>query len=269
MGTADRMEAAGRMETAGKKGFPEEELRGLARLGGPTAAQESRMRSVIHSRIQNRRNCMARRKRNIILAAAAIAVLGAGTALASGKISYWMSKTDVNAIDFQTAKEVRESGALGAPVKAPDAFADGTRFEKGYEMEVTGFDENDVRVGSYQTLMLDYEGGLTLEISRAADTEGESGYPVLLAETVEEIPVEVSQMEYLFLPADAEPSPEDQKRQEEGTLEIGYGSAEEERTAYTGAAWEEDGLRYHLFVMDSGTAPQELLEKAGEIIRTE
>ena len=29
------------------------------------------------------------------------------------------------------------------------------------------------------------------------------------------------------------------------------------------------GLRYQLFVMDSGTTPQELLEKAGEIIRTE
>lgn len=70
-------------------------------------------------------------------------------------------------------------------------------------------------------------------------------------------------------PPDAQPSQEDQKRQEEGTLEISYGTDKEERHMFLSASWEEEGLTYLLFTLEGGHDGEELMQKAKEIINVE
>lgn len=234
--------------------------------------RQARMLEEIHMEIQERSRKNMRRLsgKKIGMAVALIAVLAATTAIGAGKIANLQSGHNPDEIDYASAQAVMESTVLHGNVKAVEAFQDGARFESGYSMEVEGLDENGNKVGSYPEIMVMYEGGLTLGIlNPPTDMAEENTYPVVCSETYTEVPVQVTKMEYLFLPPDAQPSEEDVKRNEEGKLEISYGTDKEERKVFLGAQWQEDGLRYLLFTMEDGADAEALLGKAKEIIDVE
>lgn len=204
--------------------------------------------------------------KRVIAAVALVAALAAGTAVGAGRIAGLSMGHNVNEVDYGTAKDVMESPKLGKLAKAVQTFEDGTEFQSGYAVDVSASDEEDNVVGTYPCIMVHYGKNLFLDISRPLDGVGKSSYPVVLEGTYKEIPVKVTSMEYLFLPPDAEPSEEDQKRQDAGELEISYGSETEERKTFLSASWEEDGLTYLLSTFDTGHGVEEMMEKAKEII---
>lgn len=69
----------------------------------------------------------------------------------------------------------------------------------------------------------------------------------------------------MFLPPDSAPSEEDLKLQEDGKLEISYGSNGKERRIYRSASWSENGLDYELASVD-GLSCEEMAGMAKEII---
>lgn len=221
----------------------------------------------IHTEIQNRSGNMTKKSGRKILAAAAImAVLAVGTAVGAGRIAYLGSHTRVDQVNYQTAQQVMDSQNLGGLAKAVQTFSDGTAFQAGYDVDTGAYDENGTLLGSYPNINVMYENGLFLDISKPMSGIGESSYPTVLSETYQGIAVRVSEMDYLFLPPDAEPSEADLKLQEEGKLEISYGSQEAERKVYRGAVWDEDGLHYHLLAMNGQFDAEDLMAKAKEII---
>lgn len=247
-----------------------QEMRELAAEYGITEYRSRELLHSIHGQIRERRPYMKMMKsKKMVLAAAVLAVLGTGTAMGAGKIAYLSSGHSVNQVDYQTAAEVRKSEKLDGEIKVVEKFSDETVFQKAYSMDVSAWDENGVELGSYPEISVYYSDGLVLSISDPMEGLSEGPEAVILSETYEEIPVEVKSIDYLFLPPDAEVSPEDAALEAEGKLMISYGSAEEQRTTYMGAVWEEDGLKYHLFTMDGDEDAEELFSKAKEIIDVE
>lgn len=233
----------------------------------PTEQQEAKMLRSIHRQIGERSKFMRKPgSRKMILAVALIAILGAGTAFGAGKIAYLSSGVSVNKVDYNTAAEVMESDKLDKKAKAVEAFSDGSKFRRGFYSETDAMDEDGTKVGSYPGIMVDYENDIFLDITKPLEGIGESSYPVALAEEYEGVSIKVTTMEYLFLPPDAEPSAEDQAKKEAGQLEISYGSSKEERKTYIFSTWNEDGLHYNLLTSREGAEPQELLQKAKEIV---
>lgn len=236
-------------------------------------ASQDRILESIHMEIRKREGRSINMRRisgkKVVLAVALVAALAAGTAVGAGKIAYLSSGHSVNQIDYANAKEVMESEKLGGLAKAVQTFADGTAFKAGYYTDVEAQDENRNKVGTYPEISVMYGKNLTLTINRPLDGVGSGLYPIILSEEYEGIPIKVERMDYLFLPAGAKPSEEDQKRLEEGSLEISYGTDKEERTVFLGATWEEDGIKYLLFTMKGGFSEEDLLAKAKEVIDVE
>lgn len=234
---------------------------------------QARMLEQIHMEIrETQERSISMRKisgRKVVLAVAMVTALAAGTAIGAGKIAYLSSGHSVNQIDYASAKDVMESERLGGLAKAVQSFSDGTVFKAGYYVDVEAQDENQNKVGTYPEISVMYGKDLTLTISRPLDGVGNSHYPVVLSEEYEGIPIQVERMDYLFLPAGTQPSKEDQKRLEEGSLEISYGTDKEERNTFLGATWEENGIRYLLFTMEGSFGEEDLLAKAKEIIDVE
>lgn len=232
-----------------------------------------RMLNKIHTEIreitESQERSISMRKisgRKVVLAVALVTALATGTAIGAGKIAYLSSGHSVNQIDYANAEEVMKSEKLGGLAKAVQTFADGTAFKAGYYTDVEAQDENRNKVGTYPEISVMYGRNLTLNISRPLDGVGDGHYTEVLSGEYEGIPIRIEKMDYLFLPDGTQPSKEDQKRLEEGSLEISYGTDKEERNTFLGASWEEDGIRYLLFTMESGFGEEDLLAKAKEII---
>ena len=232
--------------------------------------RQRRMLEDIHGQIQERRNVVRKiTGKKVVLAAAIMAVLVGGTAIGAGKIVSLSSHHYMDQIDVHSAEEAMKNTDLGGTIKAVSAFSDGTKFQQGYRMDVDAKDSDGVKVGSYPEIMMNYENNLYLSVAKLLGGIDEGSSPIVLEEEYNGITIEVTQMDYLFLPPDAQPSEEDQKRHDEGTLEISYGTDKEERNVYLCASWEEEGLTYLLSTMHEGHDSGELMQKAKEIIDVE
>lgn len=241
----------------------------LEDMVSPTRQQEAQMLRSIHSQMDERSRHMRRFiSRKMMIVMAAIAVIGTGTSLAAGKITYLSSSHSIDQVDYENAEAVGREARLDKKAKAVDAFSDGMKYSKGFYSEVDAWDENEEKVGSYPSIMVEYEGGIFLDISKPLEDVGGSDYPVVLSQEYEGAAIKVTEMNYLFLPPDAEPSAEDKAKQEAGELEISYGSSQEERKIFRSASWDQDGLHYILSSMD-GAGPEELMQKAKEIVAAE
>lgn len=233
--------------------------------------RQSRMLENIHEQIQERSKAMRKiTGKKVVLAAAIMGVLVGGTAIGAGRIASLSSHHYADQVDFHSAEEAMKNTDLGSTPKAVSAFSDGTKFENGYRMDVDAKDADGALVGSYPEIAMNYENDLYLYVMKPLGGIGGSSYPVVLEEEYCGISIQVTEMEYLFLPPDARPSEEDQKRQEEGTLEISYGTEKEERNTFLSASWEEEGLTY-LLQTSKGEEhdSEELMQKAKEVIDVE
>ena len=266
--------AEGREKRAAGTGVPDEKQirEGLKMLAGSellTRDKENAILDSVHHSIDERRKNMkfsGHRKIKIAAAAAAIAVLGVGTAFASGKMAFLSSSVSTDQVDYRNAREVRDSEKLYGKAKAVDQFSNGAEFARGYNVDVSVQDENGVEIGTYPSISIDYSGDYFLDISDPVEGAAGLEQPAEISEEWDGVLIEVTSMDYLFLPPDQEPEEADRKLQEEGKLEISYGTDQPERKTTVGAYWEEDGLTYFLMTMKEGASPEELLEMAKEIV---
>ena len=104
----DRMaQAQGIRKNVSKEKLLQKDLRKLAESGRLTQKEEKELLNSIHSSINERRKNMKLfeyRKMKIVAAAAAIAVLGVGTAFASGKIASLSSSVITDQVDYKNAQ---------------------------------------------------------------------------------------------------------------------------------------------------------------------
>ena len=212
---------------------------------------------------------MMTKGKKILIAAAAIAVLGTMTVIAAGKIASYHSSINRDQVDYENAAQLSEAEAtLGALPKAPQQFSNGLSFDAGYLQIVEGMDENDNIVESNPTVMIDYGNTVYLNISNSSGEGSSDSEPVSLKE-IDGIQLKAFSIDYLFLPPGAAPSAEDEALAAEGKLNISYGSIEEERSSYHYVIWVRDGLAYNLSSFNQEYGVETLMDMAEEVIAVE
>lgn len=201
-----------------------------------------------------------------IAAAAAIACALTGTVcMAAGRISYYeSSSTPLTEVTQYTDLAKIESKA-NIITGAPKAFDNGFLFAGANTVDTNGMDDEGNVAESFTEVSIRYEKdaqqmnyvvkqGITnyadeeLEKKQVTESDGITYY--------------VTHDNYLFLPADGEPTAEDLEAEKAGELFISYGSSEREEQVYSGISWNADGKHYSLFSMDVTMDAEELLAMA-------
>lgn len=242
----------------------------LHELGNATILTEEQQNAIlenIHTQIEERRFQMKFNKsKKILIAAAAIMVLGTVTVIGAGKISGYRSGVNVEEIDFTNASELSKAEDLmGAAPKAPQEFKNGIKFKAGYMVDVEVYDEAGITIGTYPQVSIDYSNLLFLSIEKPLDEE-ELNHPLIKSETYQSVELCGYEDAYLFLPPDVEPGEADLKREAEGRLYISYGSSEEERKTFRYIQWKEEGLTYLLSTFSEDYSMDELMIMAKEVV---
>lgn len=206
--------------------------------------------------------------RRVVVAVAAICVLGSITAVAAGKITQTIGSSSHN-------EEINDYGQLpdmerqlGFTAKAPENFTNGYAFESAVPNHEEGQDADGNTVKQAVNLSLSYQKeGMNPIFISAADTkmyeEEETPDQTFSHGSVT---LGYSCDDYLFLPPDAKPSKEDQAKADAGKLYISYGSDAEERRQYKSVLWEDQGISYILSSFDNTMSPEEFCQMAGEMI---
>jgi len=246
-----------------------EELRAQAQLISFSEEQSSRVLNNIHN-LKRRKITMMGKGKKILVAAAAIFVIGSITVYGAGQVIGYRSSVNIGQVDYKNAQEVRKAeDKLGAIPKAPQQFLNGVEFESGYFMMVDGLDEHDNIVDSYPEVSVSYDQSIFLDISPVSAQMSDEEIPAVSSRQNGGISLNAYAIDYLFLPPEAKPSAEDRALKEAGKLQISYGSTEEERKTYRYVTWNKDSLRYSLATFNDNYELEELLNMAEEVLTVE
>jgi hypothetical protein len=215
---------------------------------------EERRLLEIHKKLNKRSNFMKFRKNKFAVALTAmlvVTVLGTVTAVAAGKITGLISVNDKNTQSIVELRELSKTQMKASP-KLPDSFKNGMTFANGNLSKVKGVDENKNEMMTYSEAYAVYgenpQVTLTAHVHMAEiSEENEPGQK----EVYQDVELNSSQVQYLFLPEGQEPSENDKKLQDEGKLAISYGSDQEERLMFKSVSWSENGIDYLLFTSDN------------------
>lgn len=205
-------------------------------------------------------------KKTVILAAA-ICVLGSLTALGSGLFGNIISHSShLDEIkDFSKVAELTEKADLN--MKYVESFSNGYAFSyavprySAYDDPSTGKTSDqwtDVSMNYKKDNSEDVYFDATKHImgDMSSDDTAECGG----------ITLNYINQQFLFVPPDYEPTDEEKALQEEGKLEISYGSDKKEYKAYEYLLWEDGGIYYSLSAFDAQMGKDGLAEMAKEII---
>lgn len=210
----------------------------------------------IHKKIGQRSDLMKFTKKKLattVAAVIAITVMGTVTAVAAGKITSLISSTNQNDAIHSMAELVQKANdQMGMVPKVVDEFSNGMAFQEGYIAEVKGLDEKNNQIIRYPELMVTY--GKKAEVTLSSHVHQEA-LPEETDETGEQevyqnVSLTATEENYLFLPPAAKPSKEDQELQDQGKLQISYGSIKEERKVFKFVSWSENGMDYLLFTSE-------------------
>lgn len=204
-------------------------------------------------------------KRAIVLAAAAVALIGT-VCMAAGKAKiFYSSGSPANASgNFSDLAKYEDQTQVST--NAVESFSNGYQFTEINIQHEENCDEEGRVLQKYESIQITYE--------KDGDRLTYFASPVLkdIQEGAAEILEEDGQTYYYhelinkFVPTDYEPTEEELAQVEAGMLNIGYGSDKEEVKISGSIYWQKDGCTYSLFGFDTGMAAQEFLQMAQEIV---
>lgn len=181
---------------------------------------------------------------------ASIAVIGA---VAGSGVASWSSSTrrDNNWTDYaQTAEYVQKSVPKAKHIAA---FSNGFTFVKGYESTTDMKDESGHTLGSFTSVILDYEkDGVQLSII-AEPVQEDASYAVRDSaygtwREIDGVKVRYYAMPMIILPSGTEPSAEEKAAFERGEINIAYDgedTSREEMTFYS-VDWIDNDISYSI-----------------------
>ena len=223
-----------------------------------------------------------------LVAVAAVAVVGA---VAGGMGSITSHSWSDQRLSY--ADTLSHMQGVSADATAPEAFANGFTFNKGYDTETTaenaGASEDRSAVTAVYTkdgveLALSVQKPYTVfgdfaaadktnESAESADaqavaaTGGESAEgKVTATKEVNGVTLSFCDQQYLFVPVDYTPTDEQAAAEKAGDLAISYGSDEVETSNFQSVEWEKDGLSYMLSGAKTGLDADTFFTMASELI---
>jgi hypothetical protein len=200
----------------------------------------------------------------IIVVMAAVMILGT-IAVASGKVVSIVS----HSLSFPTYKNYSDLSKAEAKANvttnAPEKFENGYEFYGIYILENQYLNDEEDEVDNFTSLEIEYRLGgdkIYLEVQPRPIETSYDYYDV-----VKEGSPTYYYHELLnkWVPVSYEPTEEEKKQMEEGTLNIGVGADEISNSTSKSVLWNIDGQGYTLFCMDNDISEDELIKMAFEI----
>lgn len=195
---------------------------------------------------------------------AAVAVTGAVAANGIAAYTFGSSWSNERMSYTETQAELIDGA------KMPETFANGFAFDRGVHEYGGEKDEDGNTLREWTNIDADYQrDGVTLNLGigaakdddAAADTDHYDE-----TRTIDGVTVQYSADDYKAVPADYQPTAEEQAAIDAGDLQIGYGASEITVQAYQFLRWEQDGVSYTLSGFDLGMTADELFDMAQEMI---
>ena len=240
-------------------------------IGGSLADQ--RIRTRVFEAIEEEKNMKHRNCKKTVVAAAAICILGTMTAVAGGRPAFILSGSSRNEIvrDYDQAVQMQE-GCDGR-VKSVEGFSNGYTFKEAVPKHEETQDEGKNRLDQGMSMAFTYEkeGMEDVELSGSrlfVGMQDESSADQVM--TLEDGTVlSYSSTVNKFVPPDYEITEEEKKLQEEGKLNVAYGSDEVEVMTSAAVTWEQEDISYCLFTFEESMSAEELLSMAKEVAEQE
>lgn len=229
---------------------------------------KTRIDFALKSGVQTRkvRRPFAKRLAAVALVAA-VAVTGAMAA--NGIVAFTFGSSWSNErMDYEETQAELTDGA-----KVPKAFANGFAFDRGVHVYGGEKNEDGNVLREWTDIAVEYtRDGAKLNLSTGevhddgtdANTEADAYDEV---REIGDVTVEYKENLYKGVPADYEPTAEEQAAVDAGDLQIGYGADEVTEQNYQFLRWEQDGVAYTLTGFDLGMTADELFDMAAEIIQ--
>lgn len=213
-------------------------------------------------------------KKFVICFGAAAVLLTAGVTASQFAAYSWGISSIKDRIDHAPTKEEVAAEVDYSP-KYAEKIGDYTLVAAQPGISGTA-DENHNKLSQAKEINFDYENGdkqITLFTEKSdPNMPFKPSKADVNAGEVNGINLYYTKMVNKFLPPDMEkeyePTEEEKRQMEEGTLNIAYGSTEEEIKTSEHLSWEENGIVYSLFTMDNQVGMETLAQMAEEIINS-
>lgn len=214
--------------------------------------------------------------KKVVLAAAAVALIGSMTVAAAGRVALTTMHSNNNGAvkDYGALAEVEKEVGFSFP--AVEQFSNGFRFVSATPNEQSDLDEDGNVISSHGGVDLAYTDGaqnvsVYIEQSRPEDAQTGEELGVLPVWSGEKngISLTVTKTTYKVVPPSYEMTQEDLAAQENGSLVFSYGSSEVEETVSYSCLFEKDGLLIDLLGFDLTMEPEQLAEMAAELVTAE
>ena len=195
------------------------------------------------------------------------------TAVAVGRPAFIMSGSSRNEIvrDYDQAVQMQEG--YDGRVKSVEGFSNGYTFKEAVPKHEETQDEGKNRLDQGVSMAFTYEkeGMEDVELSGSrlfVGMQDESSADQVM--TLEDGTVlSYSSTVNKFVPPDYEITEEEKKLQEEGKLNVAYGSDEVEVMTSAAVTWEQEDISYCLFTFEESMSAEELLSMAKEVAEQE
>lgn len=230
---------------------------------------EAQRRILLKSREVNdkkERYTKMSKTKTILIAIAAVMVLGITALAASGDVMYWntSSKQGADYTSLPTAEQCLED--VGFEPCLLEKFENGYTFAEGDIEKNTLKDENKNDVGSFGSIAFQYEkdGDTVIFAQYPYVFDGEVAGEVKYSE--DGIDVYYNAFTQKIVPVDYEMTDEDMEAVENSDLVLSYGADEIVVYEVQGVSWTIDGMQYVLTQLDGALTADDLIEMARELI---
>lgn len=231
------------------------------------ALTSQRIQSKVFGNIEEERNMKHGNWKKAAVVTAAICIFGTMTVMALGKPAFVMSSSSHDEEIKSYGEAVKTQKEYDAQVKAVEEFSNGYRFKYAVPMhqEVQDQDRNQMAEEISVSYTYGKEGMEDVIFSGSRISVGEEGEPDQIVALEDGTELHYSRTVNKFVPADYEISEEEKKLQEEGKLNVGYGSDTVEIKNSSCVIWVQDGITYSLFAFGDDLAAEEMLTMAKEV----
>ena len=208
-----------------------------------------------------------------LAAACLVAALAVTGAVAGSGVTGWFSATrwDKSWKDFAQTAQYAQEHVAGAQYVS--SFTNGYEFVTGSESTTDKRDDGNHTLESFTGLLLTYQKDGATVTADINPVQEEAVYtsPYDTVRTIADIEVHYREMPCIFLPADGsvQPTAEELEQQENGEINISYGTQAREENTFYRVSWIRDGLAYSIGTYDPGTLTEDdFFQMAQEVIES-
>lgn len=247
-------------------------------LEAPSEQFHDRLLSVLNTLPEQEETTMKhtwKLKRVGALAAAAVLVLSIGVA-AANSLGFIRSdgQNSSTLADPAAVVETLESGrveGITSDAKFLETYSNGFTFASGELAGSVARADDDPAVYNYQSVSCRYErNGAAVDVDISPVLPGISDGFDGEAVSCGDVTLYAQERDYLVVPLDYEPTPEELDAQAAGTLVFSYADGLDAPQTVTQryVSWIQDGMRYSVNAMDGRTELAELTAMAQELINS-